>query len=58
MRSLRLGNLELRRFTRSRLTRVALAGVVTLPLLYAGLYLWRIADFRAEAKAPVNRSQD
>ncbi|GII53389.1 membrane protein [Planotetraspora thailandica] len=32
--------LELRRFTRSRLTRVALVGVITLPLLYAGLYLW------------------
>ncbi|MFF4990946.1 YhgE/Pip family protein [Streptosporangium saharense] len=44
MRSLRLGNLELRRFTRSRLTRVALAGVVTLPLLYAGLYLWSFWD--------------
>ena len=25
---------------------------------YASLYLWRIADFAAEAKAPVNRSQD
>lgn len=25
---------------------------------YAGLYLWRIADFTASAKAPVNRSQD
>ncbi|MFF0573697.1 YhgE/Pip family protein [Streptosporangium saharense] len=44
MRSLRLGDLELRRFTRSRLTRVALAGVVTLPLLYAGLYLWSFWD--------------
>ncbi|UNK57855.1 DNA-3-methyladenine glycosylase [Pseudoxanthomonas daejeonensis] len=25
---------------------------------YASLYLWRIADFTAEAKKPVNRSQD
>jgi DNA-3-methyladenine glycosylase II len=25
---------------------------------YASLYLWRIADFAADAKAPVNRSQD
>ena len=25
---------------------------------YASLYLWKIADFAAEAKAPVNRSQD
>ncbi|MFI6797953.1 YhgE/Pip family protein [Streptosporangium canum] len=44
MRSLRLGRLELRRFTRSRLTRAALAGVVMLPLLYAGLYLWSFWD--------------
>ncbi|MGW4423517.1 YhgE/Pip domain-containing protein [Streptosporangium sp. NPDC004631] len=44
MRSLHLGKLELRRFTRSRLTAVALAGVVTLPLLYAGLYLWSFWD--------------
>ncbi|MER7131139.1 YhgE/Pip domain-containing protein [Streptosporangium saharense] len=44
MRALRLGDLELRRFTRSRLTRVALAGVVMLPLLYAGLYLWSFWD--------------
>ncbi|MEV8631204.1 YhgE/Pip domain-containing protein [Streptosporangium sp. NPDC051023] len=44
MRSLRLGDLELRRFTRSRLTRAALAAVVVLPLLYAGLYLWSFWD--------------
>ncbi|WP_374011967.1 DNA-3-methyladenine glycosylase [Pseudoxanthomonas koreensis] len=25
---------------------------------YASLYLWKIADFAGEAKAPVNRSQD
>jgi YhgE/Pip-like protein len=41
---LHLGRLELRRFTRSRLTRVALVGVVMLPLLYAGLYLWSFWD--------------
>ncbi|GAA3444470.1 membrane protein [Planomonospora venezuelensis] len=41
---MRLGRLELRRFTRSRLTRAALAGVVMLPLLYAGLYLWSFWD--------------
>ncbi|WP_084962014.1 YhgE/Pip domain-containing protein [Thermoactinospora rubra] len=35
---------ELRRFTRSRLTRLALAAVVLLPLLYAGLYLWSFWD--------------
>ncbi|GII01046.1 YhgE/Pip domain-containing protein [Planobispora takensis] len=44
MRPLRAGRLELRRFTRSRLTRAALAGVVMLPLLYAGLYLWSFWD--------------
>ncbi|MBG0821073.1 YhgE/Pip domain-containing protein [Planomonospora sp. ID91781] len=44
MRPVRLGRLELRRFTRSRLTRAALAGVVMLPLLYAGLYLWSFWD--------------
>lgn len=36
--------LELRRFSRSRLTRLALAGVIVLPLLYAGLYLWSFWD--------------
>ncbi|WP_214408550.1 YhgE/Pip domain-containing protein [Sphaerisporangium fuscum] len=41
---LHLGRLELRRFTRSRLTRAALAAVVLLPLLYAGLYLWSFWD--------------
>ncbi|MEU8267040.1 YhgE/Pip domain-containing protein [Sphaerisporangium sp. NPDC049002] len=41
---LQLGRLELRRFTRSRLTRAALAAVVLLPLLYAGLYLWSFWD--------------
>ncbi|MBB2909836.1 putative membrane protein [Streptosporangium becharense] len=44
MRPLRAATLELRRFTRSRLTRAALAGVVMLPLLYAGLYLWSFWD--------------
>ncbi|MGI5323171.1 YhgE/Pip family protein [Actinomadura nitritigenes] len=38
------GGLELRRFARNRLTRVALAGLVLLPLLYAGLYLWSFWD--------------
>ncbi|MFI6811224.1 YhgE/Pip family protein [Nonomuraea sp. NPDC050328] len=35
---------ELRRFTRARITRLALAAVVLLPLLYAGLYLWSFWD--------------
>ncbi|GAA1849478.1 YhgE/Pip domain-containing protein [Actinomadura bangladeshensis] len=38
------GGLELRRFQRNRLTRIALAGLVLLPLLYAGLYLWSFWD--------------
>jgi putative membrane protein len=38
------GRLELRRFQRNRLTRIALAGLVLLPLLYAGLYLWSFWD--------------
>ncbi|MES9605597.1 YhgE/Pip family protein [Actinomadura sp. NPDC000929] len=38
------GRLELRRFQRNRLTRVAMAGLVLLPLLYAGLYLWSFWD--------------
>ncbi|GAA2622727.1 YhgE/Pip domain-containing protein [Actinomadura fulvescens] len=38
------GALELRRFGRNRLTRVAVAGLVLLPLLYAGLYLWSFWD--------------
>ncbi|WP_433227600.1 hypothetical protein [Actinomadura formosensis] len=33
------GGLELRRFQRNRLTRIAIVGLVLLPLLYAGLYL-------------------
>jgi putative membrane protein len=45
-----LGRLELRRFTRSRLTRIALVGVVTLPLLYAGLYLWSFWDPQGNLK--------
>ncbi|GAA0366250.1 YhgE/Pip domain-containing protein [Microbispora corallina] len=44
MRSPHPGRLELRRFTRSRLTRAALVAVVMLPLLYAGLYLWSFWD--------------
>jgi len=42
--SLTLGRLELRRFFRGRLTRIAVAGLVLLPLLYAGLYLWSFWD--------------
>ncbi|MGI5206967.1 YhgE/Pip family protein [Spirillospora sp. CA-108201] len=38
------GGLELRRFQRNRPTRVAMAGLVLLPLLYAGLYLWSFWD--------------
>ncbi|WP_019629911.1 YhgE/Pip domain-containing protein [Actinomadura atramentaria] len=38
------GGLELRRFGRNRLTRAALASLVLLPLLYAGLYLWSFWD--------------
>ncbi|MBW8487583.1 YhgE/Pip domain-containing protein [Actinomadura parmotrematis] len=37
--ALSAGGLELRRFTRHRLTRVALVALVFLPLLYSGLYL-------------------
>lgn len=42
--TLSLSGLELRRFARARLTRVALAALVMLPLLYAGLYLWSFWD--------------
>ncbi|MFI6518731.1 YhgE/Pip family protein [Spirillospora sp. NPDC050679] len=42
--ALTTGGLELRRFQRNRLTRIALAGLVLLPLLYAGLYLWSFWD--------------
>ncbi|TDD77817.1 YhgE/Pip domain-containing protein [Actinomadura darangshiensis] len=42
--ALTTGGLELRRFQRNRLTRVAIAGLVLLPLLYAGLYLWSFWD--------------
>jgi putative membrane protein len=41
---LSLGGLELRRFSRAPLTRLALAGLMMLPLLYAGLYLWSFWD--------------
>ncbi|WP_018653150.1 YhgE/Pip domain-containing protein [Actinomadura flavalba] len=44
------GGLELRRFARNRLTRAALASVVALPLLYAGLYLWSFWDPAARLK--------
>lgn len=42
--ALSLSGLELRRFARARLTRLALAALVMLPLLYAGLYLWSFWD--------------
>ncbi|MCP2335106.1 YhgE/Pip domain-containing protein [Actinomadura rupiterrae] len=42
--SLTTGALELRRFRRHPLTMVALVGMVLLPLLYAGLYLWSFWD--------------
>lgn len=42
--ALSLGGLELRRFFRAKLTRIAIAGLVLLPLLYAGLYLWSFWD--------------
>ncbi|MGI8328899.1 YhgE/Pip family protein [Actinomadura scrupuli] len=42
--ALSLGGLELRRFARARMTRIAVAGLVLLPLLYAGLYLWSFWD--------------
>jgi YhgE/Pip-like protein len=42
--ALNSGGLELRRFARNRLTRIAVAGLVLLPLLYAGLYLWSFWD--------------
>ncbi|MFI6505102.1 YhgE/Pip family protein [Nonomuraea typhae] len=38
--ALDLGGFELRRFTRTPLTRAAMVTVVLLPLLYSGLYLW------------------
>src|SRR5205807_1522488 len=42
--ALSLGGLELRRFFRAKLTRSAIAGLVLLPLLYAGPYLWSFWD--------------
>ncbi|MFJ3642141.1 YhgE/Pip family protein [Streptomyces sp. NPDC090108] len=44
MRSPRLAALELRRFTRGRLPRAALAALLLLPLLYGALYLWSFWD--------------
>ncbi|WP_157248570.1 YhgE/Pip domain-containing protein [Nonomuraea typhae] len=38
--ALDLGGFELRRFTRTPLTRAAVVTIVLLPLLYSGLYLW------------------
>ncbi|MFC5179964.1 YhgE/Pip domain-containing protein [Actinomadura harenae] len=42
--TLTAGELELRRFRRHPLTLIALVGMVLLPLLYAGLYLWSFWD--------------
>ncbi|GAA1583501.1 YhgE/Pip domain-containing protein [Actinomadura kijaniata] len=42
--ALSTGGLELRRFRRNRLTAIGLVGLVMLPLLYAGLYLWSFWD--------------
>ncbi|GLW61920.1 hypothetical protein Arub01_01640 [Actinomadura rubrobrunea] len=42
--SVSTAGLELRRFRRNRPTRVALAALVLLPLLYSGLYLWSFWD--------------
>ncbi|WP_067813744.1 YhgE/Pip domain-containing protein [Actinomadura kijaniata] len=42
--ALSTGGLELRRFRRNRLTAIGLLGLVMLPLLYAGLYLWSFWD--------------
>ncbi|MBC9729736.1 YhgE/Pip family protein [Streptomyces sp. TRM68367] len=44
MRSPRLAALELRRFGRGRLPRVALVALLVLPLLYGALYLWSFWD--------------
>ncbi|GAA4639241.1 YhgE/Pip domain-containing protein [Actinoallomurus vinaceus] len=42
--SVSLSGLELRRFARAKLTRIAVVALVMLPLLYAGLYLWSFWD--------------
>lgn len=44
MRSPKLAALELRRFGRGRLPRVALVALLLLPLLYGALYLWSFWD--------------
>ncbi|MFJ6983457.1 MULTISPECIES: YhgE/Pip family protein [unclassified Streptomyces] len=44
MRSPRLAALELRRFGRGKLPRVALVALLLLPLLYGALYLWSFWD--------------
>lgn len=49
-----LAELELRRFFRSPLTRLALVALMVLPLLYAGLYLWSFWDpYGKISKLPV-----
>ncbi|MFT2018513.1 YhgE/Pip family protein [Streptomyces sp. 796.1] len=44
MRSPKLAALELRRFGRGKLPRVALVTIMLLPLLYGALYLWSFWD--------------
>ncbi|MER7109554.1 YhgE/Pip domain-containing protein [Streptomyces sp. NPDC000229] len=44
MRSPKLAALELKRFGRGRLPRVALVAILLLPLLYGALYLWSFWD--------------
>ncbi|WP_433328567.1 YhgE/Pip family protein [Spirillospora sp. CA-294931] len=44
------GGLELRRFLRNPLTLIAVVGLMLLPLLYAGLYLWSFWDPYARLK--------
>lgn len=44
MKSPKLAALELKRFTRGRLPRAALAVMMLLPLLYGALYLWSFWD--------------
>ncbi|AXK32632.1 hypothetical protein DVA86_08230 [Streptomyces armeniacus] len=44
MRAPKLAALELRRFSRGRLPRAAMAAMLLLPLLYGGLYLWSFWD--------------
>lgn len=44
MRSARIGWLEIKRLSRRRIVRVALAAIALVPLLYGALYLWAFWD--------------